>query len=93
MNGHGASTAPPGRCLDGCAGWLRLLLLLPPSGPGTLPATDFISSAGGGGVALAVVCPAPMGVGLRFWLAPLETEKKEEARVAAETGGQEAVEC
>lgn len=26
--------------------------------------------------ALAVVCPAPKGAGLRFWLAPLGTEKK-----------------
>lgn len=34
-------------------------------------------SLGWGKGAPAVVCPAPEGAGLRFWLAPLGTEKKE----------------
>lgn len=35
-------------------------------------------SLGWGKGAPAVVCPAPEGAGLRFWLAPLGTEKREE---------------
>lgn len=37
--------------------------------------------------ALAVVCPAPKGAGLRFWLAPLGTEK----RGGGERGGDQGV--
>lgn len=37
--------------------------------------------------ALAVVCPAPKGAGLRFWLAPLGTEKKEGRERGGDQGG------
>lgn len=85
-NGHGGQEQPPGCCLGG-------VLLVPlgpadaPTGPGNPPGST--SSAREG--ALAVVCPAPLGAGLRFWLAPLETEKRRGWRKEADWW--EGVEC